>query len=501
MVRRVMVIGIAVILGCLFSMSVSGSQEYIYLDQIGAHGSGDGEFLAPYGVTTDELGMRIWVTDSSRNNVQYFDWDTDIDWWNFSGRWGATGTGDGNFTSPRGIALDSHGNVTVVDSGNNRTQKFSGTGTWLATNGETGGSEGRFRLPSGIGTWLNNSDFYYIADTGNNRVQGFVANNAVFDTAYSSGLNAPAGVAYDYNHVYVADTNNNRIVRLNYECSYEDEWGGPGPGPGQFSSPAGITTDHTVGYGWDLDISDVYVADSGNHRIQKFDKDGNFLAAFGTAELGSPTGIVVDDLGWVYVTDPAGYCVRVFRPGDLTPEITSLAPSSGTTGVGLTLVVQGKDFHPESKVWWDTAFVNTTFVSRNQINATIPASAIRSPGTHIVRVYNYGYPSYNPIWGSNWSGEISFPVINPVPVITGISPKAKPAGSPKFTLTVNGRNFTSNSTVQWKGANRTTHYVSRTKLTAKIPAKDVKKKGRFNVTVFNDGPGGGVSTVKKFRVT
>jgi hypothetical protein len=86
-------------------------------------------------------------------------------------------------------------------------------------------------------------------------------------------------------------------------------------------------------------------------------------------------------------------------------------------------------------------------------------------------------------------------------VIQSISPKKKPAGSPKVTLTVNGYNFVPESKVRWKGLDRITHYVSPTKLTAKITAKDVQKKGSFNVMVSNPAPGGGVSDVVKFRVT
>lgn len=88
----------------------------------------------------------------------------------------------------------------------------------------------------------------------------------------------------------------------------------------------------------------------------------------------------------------------------------------------------------------------------------------------------------------------------PAPRITGLSPKKKTAGSPKFTLSVNGANFTRNSTVRWNGSNRTTRYVSPVLVTAKIPAKDVKKSGSFNVTVANPPPGGGVSNAFRFRV-
>lgn len=89
----------------------------------------------------------------------------------------------------------------------------------------------------------------------------------------------------------------------------------------------------------------------------------------------------------------------------------------------------------------------------------------------------------------------------PVPNITTLVPRKAAAGSGAFRLTVRGSNFTANSTVQWKGANRTTTFVSPVKITAKIRAKDVKRAGKKIVTVVSPGPGGGLSNAKRFRVT
>jgi len=53
-------------------------------------------------------------------------------------------------------------------------------------------------------------------------------------------------------------------------------WGSPGAGSGQSSSPAGIGTDAA---------GDVYVADSGNNRIQKFNASGAYLTQWRASEL------------------------------------------------------------------------------------------------------------------------------------------------------------------------------------------------------------------------
>jgi hypothetical protein len=114
--------------------------------------------------------------------------------------------------------------------------------------------------------------------------------------------------------------------------------------------------------------------------------------------------------------------------------------------------------------------------------------------------YNVSHWAYGD--GGGWINRTGFvTALNPVPAITTISPVKAPAGSPAFRLTVKGDGFRTGSIVQWNGANRTTRFISPMKLTAKIKARDVKKKGSFNVTVMNPAPGGGVTGVRKFRVT
>jgi hypothetical protein len=80
------------------------------------------------------------------------------------------------------------------------------------------------------------------------------------------------------------------------------------------------------------------------------------------------------------------------------------------------------------------------------------------------------------------------------PVIASISPSSAVAGSPAFTITVNGSNFISSSTVRWNGADRATTFGSATRLTAAIPAGDVASAGIVSITVFNPGLIGGTSS-------
>ncbi|GIS82704.1 MAG: hypothetical protein CM1200mP15_13360 [Dehalococcoidia bacterium] len=72
-----------------------------------------------------------------------------------------------------------------------------------------------------------------------------------------------------------------------------------GSGEGELDSPYGIALDPD---------GNIYVADWGNHRVQKFTPEGNHLATFGHAGKGSgslnhPTGVCIDNEGDVYVVD------------------------------------------------------------------------------------------------------------------------------------------------------------------------------------------------------
>lgn len=93
------------------------------------------------------------------------------------------------------------------------------------------------------------------------------------------------------------------------------------------------------------------------------------------------------------------------------------------------------------------------------------------------------------------------PPNNPVPSISSVSPTSVSAGSAAFTLTVNGSNFISGSTVQWNGSNRASIYVSASRLTASIAASDVASSGTAEITAVNPSPGGGTSAQVGFVIT
>ncbi|WP_368423341.1 Ig-like domain-containing protein, partial [Nitrosopumilus sp.] len=92
--------------------------------------------------------------------------------------------------------------------------------------------------------------------------------------------------------IYVADTNNNRIQKFDSSGTYVSQFGRSGSGDGQFRVPQGIFVDN---------YNRILVSDTGNHRIQQFDISGNFVLSFGSFGTGAeqfkyPQQITMDGL-------------------------------------------------------------------------------------------------------------------------------------------------------------------------------------------------------------
>jgi hypothetical protein len=100
-----------------------------------------------------------------------------------------------------------------------------------------------------------------------------------------SGFNRPSDVAWDRaGNIYVADGlgNNNRVAKFDKDGRFITNWGSTGKGPGQFTGVKAIAIDAQ---------GNVYVADSGNKRIQVFDGNGTFKSEFGN--VGTPLAMCI----------------------------------------------------------------------------------------------------------------------------------------------------------------------------------------------------------------
>src|SRR5262249_26516970 len=117
----------------------------------------------------------------------------------------------------------------------------------------------------------------------------------------------PRGMSQDAaGNVYVVDTGNHRIQKLGPDLTPLAAWGRGGKAPGEFQEPAAVTV------GPD---GSVYVADTWNGRIQVFDAAGAYQRDWGTGALFSPRGIAVDGEGNVYVADTGNHRIVKYAGG------------------------------------------------------------------------------------------------------------------------------------------------------------------------------------------
>ncbi len=196
--------------------------------------------------------------------------------------------------------------------------------------GATGSDAGFFQAPRGLATAPDGS--LYVADSRNHRIQHFSAEgdligmwgsyaDATQPDAQAPGgtFNEPWGIAVAADGtVYVADTWNHRIQKFTADGTFLTMWGyfGTAVTPDAFWGPRDVAVDSQ---------GRVYVTDTGNKRVAIFNPDGEFITQFGSAgiELGQfdePVGIAIGSDDSLYVADTWNQRVQGFIPGvdDLT---------------------------------------------------------------------------------------------------------------------------------------------------------------------------------------
>ena len=268
-----------------------------------------------------------------------------------------------NLLAPVSVAVDSGGNVYIVESGDARIRKIdstlnintvAGIGTLGFSGDGAQAVNSQMNNPTGIA--VDSSGNMYIADSANLRIRkvssgnmSTVAGNGLSSFSGDNGpgigaqMDSPQGVAADAaGNIYISDTNNNEVRRLGKDGTIARYAGNGSAGFGgdngaaasaQLNGPQGLAVDAA---------GNLYIADTGNARVRRVSAGGSIATVAGSgtpgfagdgaaatsAQLSSPTGVAVDAAGNLYIADLGNNRVRKVSSGGTI----STAAGNGTQG-------------------------------------------------------------------------------------------------------------------------------------------------------------------------
>ena len=341
-----------------FAYSQFSFADFSFSDKFGSKGTSDDEFDTPTDLAISNNGKKLYVVDSENNRIKIYDLtsgnncpsgtdeiiDDEVC---FDDDFGVSGSSDGRFDIPTDLAIDKDtGDVYVVDSENNRVQRFQSDGDFdnLEFGSSNSNDDEYLGTPSAIAVHKK-TDYIYVADSSTDSISVF-DNDGDFlfsfdDDDSGDEFKDPSGMVIDDSEdiLYVADTGNNRIRMfeltdgdncpsgtdevVNDEVCFVEEFGSSGSADGRFDEPTGLAFDEGENM--------LYVADTDNHRIQVFEIISGTICPSGTDEIidgvcfveefgssgsadgkfNSPSGLALDDNGMLYVADTDNHRIQI----------------------------------------------------------------------------------------------------------------------------------------------------------------------------------------------
>ncbi len=443
---------------------------------------------APSGIATDSSG-NLYIADTGAGRIRKVTAGTGL----IATLAGTSAAGAGNGDNipatssrvyPKGIAVHSSGDLYLTDS-YYRVRKVTTANMLITTvagvqsfgygsagyNGD-GIPAAKAMLASPEGTAVDAAGNLYIADTDNNRIRKVSADNGIISTVAGNGgfgfggdgigvsVYRPKGVTFDSSgNMYIADAGNHRIRKMtaggvistlagNGTAAYSGD--GSAATGAALNSPGGVAVDAA---------GNLFIADTLNHRVRKVTAstgvistvagtglsgyNGDNIAAT-SATLYQPSGVAVDSLGNLYVSDTWNHRVRKVAGVASAAPIANYqglwwnAPAGSESGWGINFAHQGNiifatwfTYDNAGKALWltmtagkiGTSYRGTLFQTRGPAfsaapfnpNSVIPTAV--GGGELTFSDENNGQFSYT-IAGTTQTKAITRQVFGPLPTCT-----------------------------------------------------------------------------------
>ncbi len=276
--------------------------------------------------------------------------------------------------NPEGVAVDSSGNILIADSYNAVIREVSATtgnittvvGNGFASFYGDGGPATSAALHDATSVAVDSHGDLFIADTLNDRVREVNATTGVITTVAGTGvsgssgdggpataadLNFPTAVAIDSSgNIFIADFNNNEIREVNIATGVITTVAGDGTAG--FSGNGGAATaaelNHPLGVAVDSS-GNIYIADSSNQMIREVNAvTGTITTVAGngstgqsgnggpatSAELNTPTNVAVDSNGDIFIADTNNNEIREVSAATGDISVVAGNGTSGSSGNG-----------------------------------------------------------------------------------------------------------------------------------------------------------------------
>ena len=445
--------------------------------------SGDGgpavaaQLIRPWDVSVDGEG-NIYIADTFNHAVRRVDASGTITTVAGTGEFGYSGDGgpavEAQLNYPRGVEVDSDGNVYISDSLNHRIRRVDASGT--------------------ITTVVGTGEYGFSGDGGPAvAAQLFQAEKLSFDSA---------------GNLYIADTFNHRIRRVDHTGTITTV---AGQGEGNFSGDGGPALAAQLNAPRDVfvdDLGTMYIADMGNNRIRLVDSSGNIITIAGPRQddffsggynresgpaigvlLSNPFAVSLDRSGNVYVADTGNHRIRVLTQPPQPPTGLTATPVS-LTGIDLA--------------WQDNSTNETGFRVQRRVDGSADWVEIKTTLANVTRysdtelepltTYRYRVRAVNNTGASGFSNEAAAATQAAMPpTLTRFTPSM---GSVGTRVTLTGTHFLGATAVEFNGVSAPEFEVaSGTSIEAVVPPGATS--GPISVVT----PGGMVVSAEHFTVT